>query len=306
LSEQPTEENSENDHVILAKGLGQEEAMVLVSALEADGIVAFVKTETLGGHIPGGVSSIVFVPKNDLEQAKKIAASSEGEPAPRAHVNKWRNLLVGLFLSGAFLTSLVMAGSFGFRLGRDSASEAPVALQEGQEAEEKIAALGPTKTDANGKTYIALDQNNDGFFETRQYEDAEGRAIEQRMDENKDSKTDLIREYDENGQLTHEREDSNFDGKFDRWIEFGFAGLAVREFHDLDFDGERDMETELDERGQVKKSVTRSKGRVISEATFQNGISVRELVDLDRNGTLETELVYDQLGVLLKTKKLRP
>ena len=239
------------------------------------------------------------LPENDEGQ------SSEGEPAPRPHVNKWRNLLVGLFLTGAFFTSLIIAGSFGFRLGREAA---PVeqAAPGGEAAAEKNASVGPTKTDANGKTYLALDQNHDGFFETREYEDAEGRAVEQHVDQNKDGKIDLIREFDENGQITHEREDSNYDGRYDRWIEFSSEGQPTREFHDLDFDGVRDMESDLDDQGQVKKSVTRGKGHVISDTTYKNALSERELVDLNRDGVLDTELLYDQLGVLRKINKLKP
>ncbi len=268
------------------------------------------------------LAAAVTVERDRLDQAKRIAASSEGEPAARPHVNKWRNLMVGIFLTGAWSLSLVFAGAFGYRIGWDNfrstvgieslsapgsplpeenpTAVAPVSIPE------KSPDLGPVRTDAQGKEYVSLDQNRDGFFETRQYDDAEGRAVEHHVDQNKDGKIDLIREFDDEGLLTHEREDTNGDGRYDRWIEFNAVGIATREFHDLDFDGTRDMESELDETGEVRKSITTFKGRPVSEAWFRNSLSERELVDLNRDGKLDTELLFDKFGVLRKITKLKP
>ncbi len=66
------------------------------------------------------------------------------------------------------------------------------------------------------------------------------------------------------------------------------------------------MESELDEEGQVRRTVTRWKNQVISDAKLKKSLSERELVDLNRDGVLDTELVYDHLGVLRKINKLKP
>jgi hypothetical protein len=224
---------------------------------------------------------------------------------PRPRANKWRKLVVGLFLFGAWSTSLLLAGSLGYRMG----AERPVReafVERPDDNNEQDSDVGPVRTDENGKEYVSLDLNRDGFFETRQYEDADGRMSEQRIDQNKDGKVDLLREYSEDGKLTHESEDENLDGKFDRWLELDSEGVVTRQFFDLDFDGQRDAEAEMNERGHMERIVTKLNGRVVSEVWYQNAISQREVLDMDRNGELDTELLFDKRGVLEKINKYRP
>ncbi len=103
-----------NDQVLFLKGLSHAEALVLVGALEAEDIPVLLKSENLGGHLPGGVSNMLFVSAEDLERAQEVyqsrQAASSAELNPPAAAENLPAKRAGRFAVVGAIVCLVFLG----------------------------------------------------------------------------------------------------------------------------------------------------------------------------------------------------
>lgn len=290
-----TEGRDTEDQVLFAKGLSHEEALVLIGALEANGVEAFLKTENLGMHVPGGVNNYIFIAEKDMERAKQVkesfseetrALGKSPEPSSRAWILGKR-----AFLVGAWIISLIIVAGVSQRAAQKA------------ELQAKRGPLQASKLSGGG--YYEEDLDKDGRLDTHHYVDKEGRPLESKTDRNADGKPDLVRTYHFDGYVVREEQDTDYDGKMDRWDDLDSEGTTIHARYDLNHDGEPDSESWHDEDGALKKTVTTRKGRVAEETHYENDLATRSFVDLDQDGALDTEVVYDELGIFKETRKLK-
>lgn len=290
-----TEGHNGDDQVLFAKGLRHEEALVLIGALEANGVEAFLKTENLGMHVPGGVNNYIFVAEKDLERAKQVkeSFSEETRAFGKKTVPSSRAWILGkrAFFVGAWIISLIVVAGVSQRAAKK---------------DEVQAKRGPLQTSQlTGKNFYEEDLDKDGRLDTQHYVDKEGRPLESKTDRNGDGRPDLVRTYHFDGYVVREEQDTDYDGKMDRWDDLDSEGTTIHARYDLNHDGEPDSESWHNENGALEKTVTTRKGRVAEETHYENDLATRSFVDLDHDGTLDTEVVYDELGIFKEARKLK-
>jgi hypothetical protein len=282
------------DQVLFAKGLRHEEAIVLIGALEANGIEAFLKTENLGGHVPGGVNNYIFVGESDLERANSLRADmavSHSNLSAAETVSAKRNWPRLVLMQGAWLFSMVVVGAVSYQVGRDH-----------------ILNPKPGRVQINpfdGRSFYEEDSNRDGRPDIQHFLDKQGRIVETRFDRDEDGVAEMVRFYDNDGLLEREEQDADQDGRIDRWDELNADGMVLRARYDLDRDGNFDSESFHDENGALERTITTRDGKTAEETFYENDLATRSLVDLDRNGVLDTEILYDELGIYREARKLK-
>lgn len=281
------------DQVLFVKGIPHEEAVVLLGALEADGIDAFLKSENLGGHIPGGVNNYIFVPEKDLERAKKIRAELDASQ-PLFRPTRRKTWPRRLLLLGAWLFSLFVIGAASFNAGKRTA---------------EIAENGPSrsalKTTAEGARYYEEDTDGDGQPDVKHLVDKEERSTESRYDRNHDGTDDMLRAYHLDGHVVREEQDTDYDGKMDRFDDVDANGRTTHARFDFDGDGTVDSESWYDEDENVKKTITLREGKVAEEDLFEGGVIHSSIVDTNRDGVFDTEIRYDDFGVFIEARKMK-
>ncbi len=243
------ETSQEDGYSILTKDLSHEEAIVTVSLLDSDGIEVYLKTETLGGRIPGGVSNFVFVAAKDLERAKAILSATKDKslelPARIISTPKWRIFFIRSFFAMLWLVTLVQSYSVGRRAGFSGA----VSNERSREAFE---------TASDGRRFRKFDNDHDGFYESKIFYNDSGEAIEEEIDSQKRGFPNVKYEYEKSsGKLWRSSEDTNFSGAFDKWTEYGTKGFPVKEYLDSNLDGVRDTEVAFDSNGRPAKIVVK-------------------------------------------------
>lgn len=284
-----------SQHVILVKDISEQEALLISSALEAEGIDCHFKTEDMGRQMGGSFAkSTVFVDQAKLGRAKEIWASLQMErSAPtRGSQGRSEDAVKGKGRFWRYAGIFAIAAAAYWLGGQGALSRA---IQESQVLYKK---------DERGLRYRVHEPEGKSRVYMTEYFDKKARRVEVRHSLSRDGKPYSITEFNADGRERRVQYDQNNDGKTDSWTDYGENQIPFRRETDMDFDGSPDAFEEMDSEGMTKRLEIKIQGKVVLESIYENGKQKETRVDMGRKGRFDTLFQYDALGVPSKISKI--